>query len=402
MSKILISGASIAGPALAYWLHRYGFDVTVVERAPALRPGGYKVDVRGAAVEVIDRMGLGDSVRRRATDIRGGTWLTRTGRPMAVLGPDLIGFRDPEDLEILRGDLAEILHRATRGQVEYLFGDTVESIDQDDTGVYVGFEQAAPRTFDLVVGADGLHSRVRELVFGPESQFTHRLGLTVAVFGVPNHMGLDRWEMACTSAGRIVNVYSLQPDTAATAQFFFPAPDPEPGRNDPPAQFRALTHAFAGHGWEIPTLLHAMPDATDFYFDTLAQISMPTWSDHRVSLLGDAAYSPSPASGQGTSLALVGAYLLAGELAAAQGAHHTALPRYEQKMRPFVHRNQQLARDVVDKLVPPTRLQAGMQLAMMRAMPYLPGKHRMLEKIMQPIREAANDIDLGAYSCPRT
>ncbi|TMR95464.1 FAD-dependent monooxygenase [Nonomuraea basaltis] len=397
-ASILISGASIAGPALAYWLRRYGFSPTVVERAPAPRPGGYKVDLRGVAVDVIDRMGIGTQVRDRNTDVRGGTWLTGAGKAVATLGPDVIGFRDPGDLEILRGDLAEILYRATSGEVEYLFGDAITAIIQDVKGVRVTFEHAPPRTFDLVVGADGLHSGVRALSFGPESQFARQLGLSVAVFSVPNHLGLDRWEMVCTTAGRIANLYGLRPSADATAQFFFATPQRRPDRHDLRAQHRAVAEAFAGHGWEVPRLLAAMPTASDLYFDPLAQIRMPGWSNGRIALLGDAAYCPSPASGQGTSLAVVGAYVLAGELAAAHGDHRTAFPRFEQEMRPFVERNQELGRDAVKQMVPATRLRAWAQLAMMRMMPYMPGKARVIEKIMKPIREAANAITLKTYS----
>ncbi|MEV4173745.1 FAD-dependent monooxygenase [Nonomuraea sp. NPDC049709] len=397
-TRILISGASIAGPALAHWLHHYGFTPTVVERAPAPRPGGYKVDLRGVAVEVADRMGIGPQVRHRATDMRGGTWLTKAGKTVATLGGDLIGFRDPGDLEILRGDLAEILHEATGGEVEHLFGDAITALSDDGHAVHVTFEKAPPRTFDLVVGADGLHSGVRALAFGPQAQFAEQLGLSVAVFSVPNHLGLDRWEMACTTAGHIANLYGLRPAADATAQLFFPTPDRRPERHDRHAQHQAVAEAFADHGWEVPRLLAAMPAAGDFYFDSLAQTHMPSWSNGRIAVLGDAAYCPSPASGQGTSLALVGAYVLAGELAAAHGDHRTAFGRYEQELRPYVELNQQLGRDVVKQLVPSTPLRAWAQLAMMRMMPYMPGKARVMEKIMKPIREAANAIALKDYA----
>ncbi|MEV0386314.1 FAD-dependent monooxygenase [Nonomuraea sp. NPDC050643] len=395
---VLISGAGIAGQALAYWLRHHGFTPTVVERAPGPRPGGYKVDLRGVAVEVADRMGIGEHVRARATDMRGGTWLTRAGKPVAKLSGDLIGFRDPGDLEILRGDLADILHRATSGDVEYLFDDAIATIQDDGRGVHVIFEKSPPRTFDLVVGADGLHGGVRALAFGPETGCAEGLGLSVAVFSVPNHLSLDRWEMACTGAGHIANLYGLRPTSDATAQLFFPTPDPPPGRHDRPAQQRAVADAFAQHGWEVPRMLAAMHAADDFYFDSLAQIHLPNWSKGRVTLLGDAAYCPSPASGQGTSLAVVGAYVLAGELAAAHGDHLAAFERYERELRPFVELNQRLGRDVVKQLVPATRLRAWAQFTMLRMMPYMPGKARMMEQIMKPIREAANAITLKPYT----
>ncbi|MET8143466.1 FAD-dependent monooxygenase [Sphaerisporangium sp. NPDC005288] len=395
--NVLISGASVAGPALAYWLRHHGFEVTVVERAATPRPGGYKVDLRGVAVEVARRMGILDEVRRRSTDIRGGTWLNGAGKTLATLGPDMIGFRDPGDLEIMRGDLAEILHARTRGEAEYVFGDTITSITDEGCGTRVTFRDAAPRTFDLVVGADGLHSGTRALVFGPEERFTEGLGLGVAVFGVPNHLGLDRWEMVLSAAGHVVNVYSVRAATAAKAQFFFPAPQRPVDRHDVAAQQQAVAEAFTGHRWEVPRLLAAMPEAGDFYFDTLAQVRMDSWSRGRTVLLGDAAYCPSPASGQGTGMALVGAYVLAGELAAAQGDHRVAFARYEEEMRGFVELNQRLGRTAAKGMVPASRTRARLQGLMLRMAPHMPGKARVMEAIMKPIRKAANGIELRDY-----
>lgn len=394
---VLVCGAGVAGPAAAYWLRRHGHQVTVVERAPGPRPGGYKVDLRGVAVEVARRMGVLEEVRGRATDIRGGTWLNGAGRTVATLGPDLVGFRDPGDLEIMRGDLAEILLARVAGEAEVVFGDAVTSIADGDGGTRVTFRNAAPRTFDLVVGADGLHSRTRALAFGPADRFVRSLGLGVAVFGVPNHLGLDRWEMVLSSAGHLANVYSVRAATDAKAQFFFPAPAAPVDQRDTAAQRRIVAEEFAGHGWEVPRLLAAMPEADDFYFDVLAQVRMESWSRGRTVLLGDAAYCPSPASGQGTGMALVGAYVLAGELAAAGGDHRAAFARYEEEMRGFVELNQRLGRTAAKGMVPASRARAAAQGLMMRMAPRMPGKARMVEAMMKPVREAANGIRLRDY-----
>ncbi|SHE96308.1 FAD-dependent monooxygenase [Streptoalloteichus hindustanus] len=396
--NVLVSGASIAGPALAYWLRRHGFTVTVVERSPALREGGYKVDVRGVAVDVVERMGLLAEVRRQATDMRGGTMLNAAGRVVATLGADVIGFRDPGELEILRGDLARVLFEATGTDVEYLFDTSITEIEQRADGVRVRFTRGEPRTFDLVVGADGLHSCTRGLAFGAEESFRHDLGISVAIFSVPNHLNLDRWEMICSAPGRLANVYSVRRDENAKAQFFFRTPETGYDRRNVRQQREILTEAFAGQGWEIPRLLSALPTAPDFYFDSLSQIRMPRWSSGRVALLGDAAYCPSPASGQGTSTALVGAYVLAGELASAGGDHRVAFARYEEAMRGYVELNQKLGQEAARQMVPATRWQAWLRGVSMRMMPYLPGKDRIMEKVMKSMREAANGITLRDYS----
>jgi len=316
--NILVSGASIAGPALAYWLREHGYTVTVVERSPGPRSGGYKIDVRGRAMEVLTRMGIVDEVRKHHTDMRGGAFLDRRGRTVAEMDADTVGFREPTDVEILRGDLARILRAATEG-VEYLYGDSIMSLTEDAQDVAVTFERSLPRRFDLVIGADGLHSAVRALAFGPEERFLRSLGHHIAIFSVPNLLELDRWETIQAEKGRTLNVYSTRQNTEAKAAFMFASPGAEYGRRDTARQQEILTEVFASHGWIAPQLLDAMPAAPDFYFDGLSVVEMESWSAGRVALVGDAAYCPSPASGQGTSLALVGAYVLAGELASGFG-----------------------------------------------------------------------------------
>ncbi|MFD6463928.1 FAD-dependent monooxygenase, partial [Streptomyces roseolus] len=198
---VLISGASVAGPALAYWLHRYGFTVTVVEQAPSLREGGYKVDIRGAAMEVVERMGLLDEVTKASTAMRGGAWVDAQGNALATLGPDLIGLRSKGDDEVLRGDLARILFDAGKSGVEYLFGDSITGLVQHADGVEVSFRHAPSRVFDLVLGADGMHSTVRRETFGAPEQFTRHTGMAACVISVPNYLDLDHWELIHPSPG---------------------------------------------------------------------------------------------------------------------------------------------------------------------------------------------------------
>ena len=395
--NILISGASIAGPALAYWLHRYGFNPTVVERASALREGGYKVDIRGAAVDVAERMGLLAEMRQASTDMRGTSFVNRFGKRLATMEADFFGGRESEDVEIMRGELARILYEATRHDAEYMFDDSIASISQGGTGVEVTFAHGRPRTFDLVVGADGLHSGVRTLAFGDESQFIRDLGHYIAIYTTPNHLSLDRWELLYAVPGKTTNVYSTRQDTNAKALFLFAAPPLHYDRRDIHQQKKILAETFAGVGWEIPRLLDSMWAAPDFYFDSISQVHMNRWSNGRVALAGDASYGPSPASGQGTSLALVGAYVLAGELAAAAGDHRTAFLRYEKEMRAYVEQNQQLAPANLKGMVLQSRPQIWFQTQMIRMLPYLPGKDQIVKRVTQPIHLAATAITLKDY-----
>lgn len=389
MTNILISGASIAGTSTAYWLRRHGFTVTVVERAPAIREGGYKVDIRGAALQVIERMGLMDAVRARSTDMRIATHYDAKGRPVATMDAALFGGRTGGDVEIMRGDLNELLYDLTRDEVEYIFDDSIAGIGDDGT---VTFERSPSRTFDLIIGADGAHSTTRRLVFGEESRFARHLGHYISICTVPNTLGLDREEAVHAAPGRTANVYSTRQDTGAKALFMWSSEPLAYDHRNVAEQKELLTRAMAGAGWEVPALLGAVRNAKDFYFDSVAQIHMDRWSKGRVVLVGDAAYCASPASGQGTSLAIVGAYVLAGELAGGGGTDG-----YEREMRDFVAANQALAEANLKGMVVPSRIALWFQTKMINLIPHLPGRDRMVERVAGPIHRAANAISLKNY-----
>ncbi|MEW2412479.1 FAD-dependent monooxygenase [Streptomyces sp. NPDC046866] len=389
--RILISGASVAGPALAHWLHRYGFTTTIVERAPALRDGGYAVDFRGGAhLSVLRRMGLLDAVEAARTGTGSMAYVNELGKPVAKLPADLFAG----DVEILRGDLARILHDATAGHTEYVFGDSVTSLEEDADGVHVTFERGAPRRFDLVIGADGLHSATRRLAFGPEERFVRHLGVYCAIFTTGNHLGLDRTGHAYRTANRLVAMYSARHNTEAKAVFYFGSPELGLDRRDVVRQQAVLTEQFTGNGWQSDRLLHDMRYAPDFYFDSVAQVAMDHWTRGRVALVGDAAHCPSSLSGMGTGLALVGAYVLAGELAAAGGDHRLAFARYEEEMRAYAEGCRKMGDGVARLMVPGSRFTAGLLNRYYKLMPYLPGKD-MAAKIA---RRAAENITLRDYT----
>ncbi|MGC9381679.1 FAD-dependent monooxygenase [Streptomyces sp. MH13] len=339
---VLISGASIAGPALAFWLNRCGHAVTVVEKAPALRGGGYPVDVRGTALDVVERMGILPRLRDAHIDLRRLTFLEGDGSEVASLHPHTVtGGAAGRDLEVRRGDLSDALYTAVRDDVEFVFDDSIDTLDQSGHGVDVTFRGGGRRTFDVVVAADGVHSRTREMLFGPEDRFHHYLGYCFAVFTMPNTLALSHETVMWNSPGRAAALYAVGDDDEVHAFLNFALPEPpRDAFRDPEARQELVASVFADAGWEIPGMIAAMRDADDLFFDAVGQIRMPRWSRGRVALVGDAAWAPSFLTGQGTSLALVGAYMLARSLA--HQDHATGFAAYEDSTREFVTLNQGL------------------------------------------------------------
>ncbi|NMO51084.1 FAD-binding monooxygenase [Actinoplanes sp. TBRC 11911] len=375
--RVLISGGGIAGPALAYWLVRAGADVTLVERAPALRPGGHAVDVRGVAREVVEAMGLMPAVLDRRVDERGWMMVDSRGRRLASMPAEMFGGEGiVAEIEISRGDLAQVLYEASSGAT-YRFGERVVALTQDESGVDVAFASGDRERFDIVVGADGVHSGVRALAFGPESEYVRHLGAYTSYFTVADPGDLDNWfHMYNAPGGRVAGIRPERGGTAKASLGFRSAEGFH--RLDRDAQMRLLNDRLAGAGWKVPSLLEAMLDAPDFYFDSISAVRVPTWHRGRVVLLGDAGYCGSPLAGMGTSMSLVGAYVLAGELTAGDSPAD-AFTEYQAQMAAYVADGTELPPGGVAAFAPKSALMIRLRAVSTRAMTRWPMR-KLLEK----------------------
>ncbi|MGY2894759.1 FAD-dependent monooxygenase [Deinococcus sp. UYEF24] len=341
-NRVLISGASIAGPALALWLSRYGFDVTVIEKASEVRQGGQTVDFKGVTHRtVLEQMGILEDVRQaRVVSGGDGIIIDADGHKVATVPAAFSGG----EIEIARGDLAHILYRQTKEACEYVFSDSVTSLTETAEGVEVTFERSAPRVFGLVVGADGIHSNVRRLVFGPESEYVKHLGYYYALAEIGGQV--SREDLMYNEPGRMVATGGAK----APAFFVFASRSLQYGRDDTEQQKQLLIDAYRNGGWKIPELMEQVRGSEEFYMDSISRVTMNRYSSGRVVLLGDSAYG-NTLGGFGTGLAVVGAYVLAGELHRAQGDYLAAYAQYEAKFRKYASVSQKVN---AGKLLAPT------------------------------------------------
>ena len=345
--KVLISGAGIAGPTLAYWLAHYGLKPTIVETAPRLRTGGYLIDFWGAGFDIAERMGLLAEISSKGYKIKEIRVVNQYGKRIAGFPVDAFSrVTHGRFITLPRTELASSIFGKIAGRVETIFGDSPNRIDQTERGVQVTFVSGVTREFDLVVGADGLHSHVRELVFGEGRQFEKYLGYKVAVFEVKGYRPRDELvNVMYTQVNQQVIRFAMYGDRTV---FVFTFKDDDPTeRSDTQAQKALLRKRFGASGWECPQILDALDIADDFYFDRVSQIRMESrpelWTQGRVTLLGDAASCVSLLAGQGTALAMVAAYILAGELHRANGDYAEAFRRYQDLFGPFVFKKQKAA-----------------------------------------------------------
>ncbi len=344
---VLISGASIAGLTMAYWLNRYGYKVTVVETAAGLRKGGAAIDVRGEALGIAERMGILDKIKAKkiTTSVE---FVDADNNCLATLknfGEDNL----KQDIELNRDDLIEIIYEAATTDVEYLFNNRIETINQQNDKVSVAFENRVQRNFDFVFGADGVHSSVRKLVFGNEALFNHFFGAYFAILKVEERLGkLNR--------GQLFNLPNKLVATSDSGNSFvlFRSPKLEYDyRNDEECK-KILMENFAGCGWKTNDIIEAMTNSENLYFDEVCQIKMPSWTKGRVALIGDAAHCSGFPTGMGTSLAMQGATILAEELIASDSDYDLAFFKYNSALHPVVEAVQTTIVSGLDFLVPKT------------------------------------------------
>lgn len=385
--RIAISGAGVAGTALAYWLHRTGHAPTVIEQAPAFRTGGYMIDFWGVGYTVARRMGIEAQILDKGYQIESVRSVDADGRIFAALDANVFRQLLGDDFTSLpRGDLAATIHAAIDGHVEMIYGDSITAIEEHRDGVGLTFAHAGPREFDLVIGADGLHSNVRRLVFGPDADFEHYLGCKVAAAVVDGYRPRD--ELAYVSyavPGRQVSRVALREDRTLTLFVFR---DDSPEVSDPKSQ---LHEQFAAAGWECPELLAAVGRRDDeLYFDVVSQVRMDRWSQGRVLLIGDAAGCISLLGGEGTGLAVTEAYVLAGELQRSNGDHQRAFSAYEARLRPFIEAKQAGAQQLLGFFATRTRFGLRFRNLAIRAM-----NLRMLTNLFAGA--VRDDFDLPDY-----
>jgi 2-polyprenyl-6-methoxyphenol hydroxylase-like FAD-dependent oxidoreductase len=355
---VLISGAGISGPTLAYWLCKSGFKPTLIEHAPSLRTGGYVTDFWGLGYDIAERMGLSGDLDRLGYHMRELRIVDDEGRRLAGFGTNV--FRELTGgrfVTLRRSDLARLLLERAQVDAEVLFGETVTALHQDGDGVRVTFEHAPPRSFELVIGADGLHSRVRQLAFGPQTQFARSLGYSVAVFAASGYRPRDEDVYIIHSKpGRMLGRVALRDDRTLFLFVFADPASQSHAMQDVAAQKALLREQYAGGGWETARILDEQTRSDALYFDPVSQIHMHRWSAGRVALIGDAAFCVSLMAGQGSALAMTAAYVLAGELGRPGASHREAFQRYESILRAYIETKQRAARRFSSAFAPKTAL----------------------------------------------
>jgi 2-polyprenyl-6-methoxyphenol hydroxylase-like FAD-dependent oxidoreductase len=353
-NNILISGAGIAGTTLAFWLKKFGFNPTLVESAPKLREGGYAIDFMGAGFDVAEKMGIIPALEKADFNISKIVFVDKDNNEKGSMNYQKIKKAlNNRAFSFLRSDLAKIIYNSLEKEPDIFFGDSIQIIEQDEEEVKVTFKSGLTRSYDLLIGADGLHSNVRELIFGNESQFEKYYGYYSSSFTINNFFDGGKKAFSMLNVPyKQVAVYSINEEKTA-AFFIFTSPEKLNFKHvDIEKQKQILKNEFINVGWKCPELLSKMDTTPDFYFDSISQIKMDHWSKGRISLVGDACDCPSLLSGKGSTLAMVGAYILAGELKLANGNYKSAFAEYENIFKPFIDKKQKSAQSFAKSFVP--------------------------------------------------
>ncbi|RVQ42880.1 FAD-binding monooxygenase [Sinorhizobium medicae] len=374
---ILISGSGIAGLVLAWWLGRYGFRPTIVEKSTGLRRGGHAVDLWGTALDVLEWMGLLAELEERRTRKDRGVMITPGLRPREIELNRISGQFASKQIEIMRGELVGILGRSLSAGGDFMFGNSISGMDEHAGGVNVTFESGDSRDFELVIGADGQHSNVRHIAFGEEDRFSRNLGGYVCGYTVADDHKLGEGVHRYVVPNKTVVVFPIRHSGDAAVIFLFRPTRPLGLQHDDvKGQIKALQTTFGGESWEVAHLLDRLTGAKDFYFESLDQITMQSWHRARIALVGDAAYCPAPAVGGGTSLAVIGAYTLARELAEAKGDYRRALQSYHNATRDLVHQSRVIGPALFESLVPSSRISIYLGMLLLPLVTRLPGALR--------------------------
>jgi 2-polyprenyl-6-methoxyphenol hydroxylase-like FAD-dependent oxidoreductase len=383
INKILVIGAGIAGAAVCYWLKRFGFAPVLIEKSANLRKGGHALDVRGVAIDLVKRMGIYEEICTRRTQVELGQYVDAEGNIIHEEKGERFCFRQGEDVEIIRGDLVEILINAIEG-IPCHFNQLIDSIKQNDGDVEVKFKDGRTEHYDLVIGADGLHSTTRRMVFEKDEYQLTNLGAYFSVFSIPNYLNLHHTEVQCEANQKLLSITSDKNPKIAEAAFLVRVQNALNDIRDENKQQQFLRDTFKDFGWEASRILELMPASKNFYFDSVTQVKMKSWTKGRVALLGDACYCASPLSGQGNNLALVGAYILAGELKQAGDNYQRAFNRYNELLHPFIEANQKLGILANESFLVPGEVSK--EVAEERS-----------NKIMEEVKIASNLISLPDY-----
>lgn len=342
INKILVIGAGISGLTICYWLKRFGFSPVLIEKFAYLRKEGQALDFRGASIDILKKMNIYEKMCNMRTQLELGLYVDTEGNSLHEEKGERFGFRQGEDIEIARGDTAEILMNALEG-LPCQFNQSIENIEQHDNEVRVQFKDGRVEHYDLVIGADGIHSTTRSMVFDKNEYKLVNLDMYFSVFTIPNYLNLSHTEVQCEANQKLISITSDKNPKIAEVAVAFRTQNILNNIRDKNEQQQLLLNTFQGFGWQAPKIFALMPDSNDFYFDSLfTQVKMKSWTKGRVVLLGDAGYCASPLSGQGNNLAMIGAYILAGELKKADGNYTHAFNRYNELLHPFVEASQKL------------------------------------------------------------